>query len=306
VIRYLIFRFFRGFLTLFGVLLLTFLLGRVVGDPVALLLPQNATLEQYQALRTSLGLDQPLYTQFGRYFLDVLQGDLGVSTTTNRSALTLVLERVPTTLALAIPAFLLSTLLGIPLGILAAIRRNSLGDRLARWLSLSTQSLPSFFVGILLILIFGVWLRWTPTFGSATWRHFILPTITLSLLPAALILRLTRSSLLEVINEDYIRTARAKGLHRTQIIGKHALRNALLPLITVLGLQVASLLGGAVIVETVFAWPGVGTLAVQAISGRDYAVIQAVVLLSALTFVAVNLIVDLTYGLIDPRIESNA
>jgi ABC-type dipeptide/oligopeptide/nickel transport system permease component len=302
--QFLLLRLLRTLLMLFGVVALTFALSRLTGDPVALMLPQQATLEDYERIRASLGLDQPLPLQFAAYLSGIVRGDFGNSIVQNRPALEIVAERIPATLRLGIPAMTLSIALGIPLGIAAAYRRNRPFDRAAMSLSLAGQSLPSFFVGILLILGFGVALRWTPTFGSDTWRHYILPTITLTLYPLAIILRLTRASMLDVLSEPYMRTARAKGLPEHRLTFTHALRNALIPVVTVIGLQVGAILSGAAIVETVFAWPGIGTLAVQSIGGRDYPVIQAVVLVSAAAFGLTNLLVDVLYVAIDPRIQS--
>ncbi len=296
-------RLIRTLMTLLGVLALTFALGRLTGDPVAMMLPQQATLEDYQRLRAQLGLDQPLPQQFITYAGGLLRGDFGTSIMFNRSALEVVLERFPATIRLGIPALLLSVALGIPLGMLAAYHMNGWLDRLTMSLSLAGQSLPSFFVGIVLILIFGVALKWTPTFGNDSWQHYLLPTLTLTIYPLAIVIRLTRSSILEVLNDDYIRTARAKGLPESRVRYIHTLRNALIPVVTVIGLQVAALLSGAAIVETVFAWPGIGRLAVDAIGGRDYPVIQTIVLLSAVAFGLINLLVDALYLLIDPRIQ---
>jgi len=301
--RYVLLRILRGFLTLLAVVAVTFALGRATGDPVALLLPQGATVEDVLAMRARLGLDQPMLTQFGRYLSDIAQGDFGTSLVYNRPALDLILERLPATLRLGLTSFLLAITVGVPLGVLAATGRGSGFDRFVRDVSLALQSLPSFFIGILGILLFGVTLRWLPTFGDATLSHYVLPVVTMTLLPLALILRLVRASLLDVLSEDYVRTARAKGLHRAWVVVRHALRNALIPVVTVLGLQLASLIGGSVVIETVFAWPGVGSLAVEAIAGRDFPIVQAVVLLSSAAFVLINLLVDLSYALLDPRVE---
>lgn len=301
--RYVLLRILRGFLTLLAVVAVTFALGRATGDPVALLLPQGATVEDVLAMRARLGLDQPMLTQFGRYLSDIAQGDFGTSLVYNRPALDLILERLPATLRLGLTSFLLAITVGVPLGVLAATGRGSGFDRFVRDVSLALQSLPSFFIGILGILLFGVTLRWLPTFGDATPSHYVLPVVTMTLLPLALILRLVRASLLDVLSEDYVRTAHAKGLHRAWVVVRHALRNALIPVVTVLGLQLASLIGGSVVIETVFAWPGVGSLAVEAIAGRDFPIVQAVVLLSSAAFVLINLLVDLSYALLDPRVE---
>ncbi|XWX03089.1 ABC transporter permease [Aggregatilineales bacterium SYSU G02658] len=301
--QFLLTRSLRTLLTLFGVVLLTFILGRVTGDPVAMMLPQTATLEDYERIRISLGLNEPLPTQFAIYIANLLQGDLGTSIVLRRPALEVVLERIPLTLQLGIPALVISTLVGIPLGVIVARRRDTALDRFVMSLTLAGQALPPFFIGILLILLLGVTLRWTPTFGSDTPAHLILPTLTLLIYPLAIIVRLTRSSMLEVLNTGYVRTARSKGLSERDVVYRHALRNALIPVITVIGLQVATIISGSAIVETVFAWPGIGQLAVASIGGRDYPIIQTIVLISAAAFCLVNMVVDLLYFLIDPRIE---
>lgn len=303
--RLIVVRLVRTVFTLLGVVTLTFFLGRVTGDPVAMMLPQTATVEDYERIRASLGLDRPLPVQYVVYLGDVLQGDLGTSIVYQRPATDVVFERIPATLELGIPALVLSVMLGIPLGIISATRRDSWLDRLIMGLSLAGQSLPSFFIGILLILFFGVELGWTPTFGRDTPSHYILPTLTLTIYPLAFIIRLTRSSILEILNENYIKTAHAKGLPPRYVIYGHALRNALIPVVTVVGLQVAAILSGSAIVETVFAWPGIGLLAVQSIGGRDFPIIQTVVLISAAAFGITNLLVDFIYAAIDPRIQAN-
>jgi peptide/nickel transport system permease protein len=294
----------RTLLLLLGVVTLTFFLGRLTGDPVALMLPQTATLADYEALRASLGLDQPLHIQYLTYLSRVVTGDMGTSIAFNRQALTVVMARVPATLELGIPALLLSIGIGIPVGVWCARQRGGWFDHSVMSLSLIGQSMPAFFVGILLILLFGVQLRWLPTFGRDTPLHFILPTLVLTLYPLAFIIRLTRSALLEVLTETYITTARAKGLAERHVVYLHALRNALIPVVTVIGLQIASIISGSAIVETVFAWPGIGQLAVQSIGGRDYPVIQTIVLLSAAAFGIVNTLMDTVYGWLDPRIRA--
>ncbi|MDR9390653.1 MAG: ABC transporter permease [Trueperaceae bacterium] len=303
MMRFLAVRTVRGVATLIAVVALTFALGRATGDPVALLLPQGATVDDVLAMRARLGLDRPLPVQFGLYLGDLLRGDFGTSLVYNRPALAVVAERVPATLRLGAAAFAAAILVAGPLGVFAALRRDTPFDRAVRDLSLTLQSLPSFFVGIVGILVFGVVLRWLPTFGDATLQHYVLPVATLTLLPLALLLRLVRASLLEVLHQDYVRTAHAKGLPVGRVVTRHALRTALIPVVTILGLQLANLIGGAVIVETVFAWPGVGSLAVEAIGGRDFAIVQTVVLLSGTAFVVMNLLVDLSYAVLDPRVE---
>lgn len=303
--RILTIRLLRTILLLVGVVVLTFVLGRLTGDPVALLLPDTATVEDYERIKASLGLDQPLPRQLFIYLGDLLTGDFGDSITYRRPALDVVAERIPATLELGVPALILSVMVGIPAGIIAAYGRGTWYDRTIMGLSLAAQSLPSFVVGIALIIIFGVYLNWTPTFGRATAAHYILPTITLLLYPLAFIVRLMRSSMLDEITADYVRTARSKGLPQPHVIA-HTTRNALLPVVTVIGLQVAGILSGAAIVETVFAWPGIGSLAVSSIGTRDYPVIQAIVLLTAAAFAISNLAVDVLYTFIDPRVAAEA
>ncbi len=271
-----------------------------------MLLPQSATAEDHARIRASLGLDQPWPTQYLIYLQGLAVGDLGRSIVFGRSAVEVVTERIPATLELGIPALLASVIVGIPLGIVCAGQRDRLFDRVIMNLSLAGQSLPSFFIGILLILLFGVKLGWLPTFGRDTSAHLVLPTLTLAIYPLAFIVRLTRSAFLEIQSESYMRTARAKGLAAARVTYVHALRNALIPLVTVVGLQVAAILSGSAIVETVFAWPGIGQLAVQSIGGRDYPVIQTIVLISAAAFGIANMGVDLLYSIIDPRVRVEA
>lgn len=283
---FLIGRFGRMILTVLGVIVLTFILSRATGDPVALMLPQTATMDDYNRIRASLGIDQPLPTQFAIYLSGVVRGDLGRSIVSNRAALDLVVKRIPATLELGIPTLILSTMLGIPLGILCARRRGSALDRAILIFSLAWQSLPAFFIGIVLILFFGVWLGVLPTVGREGTANLILPTLTFTIYPLAFIIRLTRSSVLETLVENYVRTASAKGLSNRRVLYVHALRNAVIPVLTV------------------FAFPGIGLLAVQSIGARDYPVIQTIVLISAAAFGIANMGVDLLYTVVDPRIRA--
>ena len=288
---------------MWGVLLLTFVLGRLQGDPAKLLLPLTAPAEDFHNMRVALGLDQPLPAQFVVYLGNLLRGDFGYSIASGRPALDVIVERIPATLELGIPAFLLSVGLSLPLGIVAALKRNSLTDRAIMSLSLIGHSLPAFIIGILLIFLFSVNLRLLPAFGRGAPANLILPTIALAVYPMTILIRLTRSSMLEVLNETYIRTGYAKGLSASRVILVHALRNAFAPVLTVVGLQIAGLISGAAIIETVFSWPGIGWLAVQSIGSRDYPIIQAIVLLSACAFSLTNLAVDAFYAILDPRIR---
>lgn len=301
--RYLIIRLLHAIVVVVGVALVVFLLTHLGGDPASLLLPPNATQQDIQEFRNAMGFDQPLHIQLREYLGRLAHGDFGRSFRYNQPALEVVLERVGNTLVLGGFALLLSVVVAVPLGILAALRRGSIWDTLSLVVSLSGQALPVFWFGILLIILFAVTLRWLPASGGGDLPHLVLPGVTLAAYSLAIISRLLRSSLLEVLEADYVRTARAKGLGEQAVVVQHALKNALLPVVTVLGLQVGALLGGAVITEEVFAYPGMGRLAVQAILGRDFSLIQAFVVLTAITIVLVNLLVDLAYGWLDPRVR---
>jgi peptide/nickel transport system permease protein len=274
----------------------------IPGDPAALILGEFATPEAVAELRASLGLDRSLPVRFVNYVGDILQGDLGRSIRDRRPVTQILAETFPFTLQLASAAILLALLVGIPLGILAAARPGSWVDNLIRIVSLAGLSMPVFWTGLVFIVIFSVNLRWFPVSGTGTWRHLVLPALTLALPSIAVLARMTRSTVLEALQEDYVRTARAKGVAPRSMLYKHTLRNALIPVVTVFGLQFGQMLGGAVLTETVFAWPGVGRLTVFAIFNRDYVLMQGLVLVLAMVYVAVNLLVDLSYGLIDPRV----
>ena len=295
----------RAALTLWLVVSVVFIILRLSGDPVVLLLSENASQDQIDALRDHLGLNASLPVQYARYWASVIQGDLGQSLRQRQPALGLVLERFPATLQLAAAAFGLAAVLGLTIGVLAALTRGTAWDRLAMGLISVLQSGPAFFVGIVLILVFSVRLGWLPTSGRGGWKHLVLPAVTLSGFTMASLARLARSALLDVLRLDFIRTARAKGLNERTVIIQHALRNAALPLITVMGLELGGLLTGAVITETVFAWPGIGRLAVNAVSTRDYPLVQASVVFIALVFIAINFAIDCSYGLIDPRVRNS-
>ncbi|WP_048645242.1 ABC transporter permease [Nitratireductor soli] len=288
---------------LFGILVVSFALTHLSGDPTDLILPPDATDAAREAFRKLHGLDQPIWVQFTQFALHAMQGDFGNSLRFNEPALKLVMDRMAATTELALAAMALTLLIGVPSGVWAAYRRNTLADITVRGTTLVGQAMPSFYLGILSIIVFAVWLRWLPTGGRGTWWHLVLPATTLSFQLIALIARVTRSCMLDVLGQDYIRTARAKGLGETTVVWLHALRNAFIPVLTVIGLQVGFLMGGVVVTETVFSWPGVGRLAIQAIYARDFPVVQAIVFLFALIFVVVNLIVDLLYAVLDPRIS---
>jgi peptide/nickel transport system permease protein len=316
----------------FGVLLVVFVIAHLTpGDPVQIALGEHATPEAIERLRAELDLDEPLPVQFGRYMSQVLRGDLGRSIQTNERVIVELGTRFPATIELTFGAMLIASVVGILTGVIAATRQNSLFDGASMFAALFGFSMPIFWLGIMLILLFAAYLGWFPISGrldytidlarrtnlylvdgvlSGNWaavgnalRHLILPAVTLSTVPLAIIARMTRSSLLEVLRQDYVRTARAKGMAEGRVIARHALRNAAIPVITVIGLNVGSLLGGAILTETIFAWPGVGRLVVDAIFARDYPLVQGAVLMIALLFVLVNLLVDLSYAYLDPRIR---
>jgi peptide/nickel transport system permease protein len=290
--------------TLLGVSLFVFLILRVLpGDPARMLLPDGAPESAVEELNRHLGLRQPLYVQYGLFLRSVFQGDFGQSFQYRSPALRVVVERLPATIQLTLAAMALTVLFGVSIGIVAAVRRGTRYDYAGTVLAVLGQSLPNFWLGIMLILLFGVTLRWLPTSGFTSWWHLILPAVTLAAFPTALVARLTRSSMLEILSREFIRTGRAKGLAERAVVLRHALRNAAIPVLTVIGLQIGSLLGGAVITESVFAWPGMGKLIVDAIFSRDFPVVQTVLILSATVFVVINLAVDLLYTVLDPRIR---
>ncbi len=294
-------------LTVFGVLLLTFLLVHLVpGDPVEVMLGESATMADRTQLRVDLGLDRPLPAQFADYLGRLAQGDLGHSIHTRVPIAELLMQRVPATARLALLALALALLVGVPLGIVAALHQHRWPDRIAIVAALTVSAMPHFWLGPLLVLVFALWLPWLPVSGMELPGAILLPAVTLACGLAAILTRMTRASLLEVLNEDFVRTARAKGLPEHTVILRHALKAALLPVVTVVGLQMGSLLAGAVITETVFGWEGVGRLLVESIEKRDYPVTQACVLVIALTYVLVNLVTDMLYVRIDPRMRSGA
>jgi ABC-type dipeptide/oligopeptide/nickel transport system permease component len=286
-----------------GVSILSFVFMHLSGDPVMLMLPPDATSKQIEDLRERMGFNDPLPLQYLRFASGAVRGDFGISLRHQQPAMGLVLERLPATLELAITGMGIALLVAVPFGILSAIRRGSALDYLVMGGALLGLSMPNFWVGIIGILIFSVKLRLLPTAGHGTWAQLVLPGLALGSYLMALIARLTRSGMLEVIRQDYVRTARAKGLREPLIIVRHALMNALIPLVTVVGLQMGELLGGTVIIETVFAWPGVGRLILQAVFQRDYPIVQAAVFTLAMIFVAANLFVDMAYRYLDPRIR---
>jgi ABC-type dipeptide/oligopeptide/nickel transport system permease component len=293
----------RALAALVGVIAVVFVLLHLSGDPSYILLPLEATDAQRAAFRAQYGLDRPLVVQFAVYLERCLRGDFGQSFSFQIPALSVVLQRLPATLQLTVAALILGLVLAVPAGVLAATKRGTRYDRLVMGIVLVGQSVPTFWLGMMMILVLGVHLHLLPVSGRGTWWHLIMPAVALSLWLVALLARVTRSEMLEVLAQDYVRTARAKGISEPGIARRHALRNALLPIITVVGLQFGGLLGGAVMTETVFAWPGVGTMILDAILKKDYPVVLAGVMVVALGFILINLVLDLLYRALDPRIR---
>ena len=310
--KYIIRRIFDLLPTIFVVAVIVFIVTRMIpGDPASVMLGPQASVEDIEALREKLGLNEPLFTQFFQYIGNLLQGNLGVSYTYNEPIMSLIMERFPNTVILAISALIIAVIIGIPAGIISAAKQNSLLDYSVMLVSLIGVSMPIFWLGVMLVLYFSVNLGWFPATGMGTLeegfipyiKHLILPSITLATIPMATFARITRSSMLEVISHDYIKTARSKGISEFLVICKHAFKNALTPILTVLGMQISMMLGGAVLTETIFSWPGMGRLIVDAIDKRDFVVVQGTVLFIAVIFVIVNLLVDILYKVVNPRVN---
>lgn len=283
-----------------------FFMVRLGGDPVLLFLPMDIQARDVEEFRERLGFNDPLVVQYGRFLAGALRGDFGESLRYKQDALTLVLERLPATLVLAAAALGLTFCLAVPLGVLSAVRRGTVLDFLGMSLAVLGQAIPGFWLGLILIYVFSVRLGWLPTGGTGGLAHLVMPCLVLAAFYAARMARLTRSSVLDILNEEYVLTARAKGLRELVVIGKHALKNAAIPIVTLAGLETAQLLGGAVIAETIFAWPGVGRLTVQALLNRDFPVVLAAVTLTSVTYTLINLLVDVVYVLLDPRVRVRA
>ncbi|HMM42256.1 MAG TPA: ABC transporter permease [Thermomicrobiales bacterium] len=307
--RYIIRRLLQSFLVVFGVSVLVFVILFQTGDPAILMASPDATKEEVDQLRHDLGFDRPIYVQYLDFASDAARGDFGTSLRQGQPVFKLIRERMPATLKLALTAFVLSVVISIPVGIISATKRNSVWDNLVMGLALLGQSLPAFFLGVMLIFIFAGKLKWLPSYGQGdgsmvtTVKHLVLPAITLATFSLARNARLVRSSLLEVLGLDFVRTARSKGLTESAVTYRHALKNALIPVVTIFGLEFGTLLGGAVITETVFSWPGIGRMIILAIQQRDFPVVVGAVTVIAVIFVFLNLIVDLLYGVIDPRVR---
>jgi peptide/nickel transport system permease protein len=304
--RYVLRQLMQLVVVIIGISLLSFGILYVLGDPVLLLLPQNAGKEEYERYHRLLGLDQPLYVQYWKFASKAVQGDFGKSWYADTPAFRLVLERMPPTIYLTSAGLLMALLIALPLGILAALKRHSLVDTLCTMVAVAGQAMPIFWLGIMLIIIFAVRLKALPASGYGTWQHFLMPAFCLGAFLAPITMRLVRSGVVEVMNMEFIKTARAKGVGERMVVIKHAFRNACIPVITVLGLQFGQLLGGAIVTETVFAWPGVATLTVESIRNQDFPVVQCAVVLLALLIVAINFVVDMIVALIDPRIRVGA
>ena len=298
---YLVSRLGQTALVIFLALTAVFFLVRLAGDPVLLFLPMDIQAKDVNEFRQRLGFNDPLVVQYGRFIAGAVRGDFGESLRYKQDALRLVLERLPATLALAASALALTACIAIPAGVLSAVRRGSVWDHLGMTAAVLGQAIPGFWLGLMLIYLFSVRLGWLPTGGTGGLLHFVMPCIVLASFYAARMARLTRSSVLETLREEYVLTARAKGLAERVVIAKHALKNSAIPIVTLAGLETGQLLGGAVITETIFAWPGVGRLTVQALVNRDFPVVLAAVFLISVTYTLINFGVDLLYGALDPR-----
>ncbi|MDR6290814.1 MULTISPECIES: ABC transporter permease [Inquilinus] len=307
--RYVIRRLLQSLIVVFGVSVVAFGMLFMTGDPTEVILRDAAdhmTVAQIEEFRVKMGFDRPWYVQYFSFVGNAVQGDFGYSFIRHQPAYEVITDKLPATIRLASFAFVLSLLVSIPLGVMSAIWVRRPIDHIATVLALIGQSIPSFWLGILLILLFGVHLKWLPISGSGTWQHLIMPGVSLAAFPIARNMRLTRSSMLDFMRRDFVRTARAKGISETRVVYAHVLRNSLLPIVTAIGLELGFLLGGSVIIETIFGWPGVGREIVSAIGSKDFYVVQAGVVMLALIFAAVNLLVDLAYSWIDPRIRHSS
>jgi peptide/nickel transport system permease protein len=303
---YLLSRLAQTVLVVFLSLTAVFGMVRLSGDPVLLFMPMDIQAKDVDEFRQRLGFNDPLAVQYARFMGGAVRGDFGESLRYRTSALGLVLERLPATLLLAGTALLLTLVVAVPLGVLSAVRRNSAVDHVSTIATVLGQATPGFWLGLMLIYLFSVQLRWLPTGGMGTLSHLVMPSIVLAAFYSARVARLTRSAVLDALNEDYVLTARAKGLAESRVIGKHTLRNSAIPIITLAGLEAGQLLGGAVITETIFAWPGLGRLTVQALLNRDFPVVMAAVSFTSIIYTLMNLLVDVAYGWLDPRVRVRA
>jgi len=301
--QYIVRRLLLSIPVLIGISLFSFFLVYLSGDPTDVIMPIDATEEARQAFRHKHGLDKPLWVQYYRFCANIVRGDFGTSLRFDQPAGHLVAERLAATAQLALSSLALAVLLGVPAGVIAAYRPRGALDGIVRSFSLIGQAVPNFYLGLLLIIVFSQGLRLFPSGGIGSWKNLVLPAFSLGAYMMALLARVTRSTMLDILRHDYIRTARAMGLHELSVVIIHAVRNALIPVVTVIALMAGFLMGGVVVIETVFSWPGIGRLAVQSIYARDFPVVQAIVFLSATVFVLINLIVDILYGVLDPRIS---
>ncbi|HLJ58730.1 MAG TPA: ABC transporter permease [bacterium] len=301
--RFLLVRVAHAVLVVWGVATLVFVVLHLSGDPTLLMVPQGSPLSAITRLRHELGFDQPLSTQYARFVSNLVRGDLGDSLWQERPAMSIIEERLPATAELAGAALAVALVAGLGVGVPAALWRGGWLDRAAMTLALLGQAMPAFWLGLLLIMLFAVRLHWLPPSGAGGWPHLVLPALTLGSLPTATFARMTRAAVLEETGQDYVRTARAKGASRRRVIAAHLARNAAIPIITVVALEIANLLGGAVITESIFAWPGLGRLVLDAIAARDYTVVQAAVFVGAVVFVSTSLVADVLYSVADPRIR---
>jgi peptide/nickel transport system permease protein len=306
MIRFVLVRLMRAVITILAVVTFAFVVLRMSGDPAQVMLGPDVPQDAVDAFRKAWGLDQPIWIQYLAYIKSIFTGDFGVSMRDKASALHLVLERVPATLQLTLPALILKLMIGIPAGVYAALHRQSFADRGVITLAIIGFTVPSFVTGLVLVLIFSVLLGMLPSGGQDTWMHGILPTITMSIGGIGILARFSRSAMIEVLGQPYIRTASAKGLKWRDVIWSHALPNAAVPIVTIVGFMVGSLIAGAVVVESIFSWPGIGRLLIVSVSNRDLAVVQCILLIIAAAMVMSNLVVDLLYGWLDPRLRSHA
>ena len=303
MLRFLLQRGGQALIAVFGVVTLVFFIQRITGDPTALLLPETATQADIEAMRATLGLDRPLIEQYINFLGDMARFDLGRSFVQNASVEEIIVSRIPETLQLAAGALVVALLIGLPLGLLMALTKGRFISRWIMGIVLACQSMPTFWSGIMMILVFGVWLRWLPSSGTGTLSHLIMPSIALGLLSLATYARITRSAVVDEMGKEYVRSALARGVGTKRLVTKHLMRNSLIPIISITALELSQLLAGAVIVETVFAWPGLGLLTVQSIAARDFVVVQAVVLLGAFVTILANLLADILYSIVDPRVR---
>lgn len=302
-VRFIVGRLFQALLTLLLLSVIVFGLARLSGDPVSLMAPLDASNEDIERIKASFGLDRPLPIQYWYFISNALQGDFGRSIHWDRPAATMLLERFPATLLLSTTSMLFGLLLALPVGILSAVYRETWFDDLGKLVALVGQSMPTFWLGILLILVFALYIPLLPTSGYGFDSHLVLPTVTLGLFVAASIMRVTRSAMLDALEADYVRTARSKGAPEWRVILVHALKNGSIPILTITAIQAASILRGAVVTETVFSWPGMGKIAIDAVYGRDFPLVQGAVMIMGVIFLAVNFIVDMLYVVLDPRIS---